>query len=40
MLLEEIERIESEQQEKELELMKWREEFEADMGQEHDWLNQ
>ena len=38
MLLEEIERIEEEQREKEEEMMKWRENFECDMGKEQDRL--
>jgi DNA repair exonuclease SbcCD ATPase subunit len=39
MLLEEIERIEREQGEKEADMLKWREDFEADMGKEQDRLN-
>lgn len=39
MLLEEIERIEREQDDKEAEMLKWREDFEADMGKEQDRLN-
>ena len=38
MLLEEIERIESQQAEKEKEMEKWRENFEADMGGASDEL--
>lgn len=39
MLLEEIERIEKDQQAKEAELEKWRENFESDMSKEQDKLN-
>lgn len=39
MLIEEIERIEKEQERKQLEMEKWRENFESDMGKTQDKLN-
>ena len=39
MLLEEIERIEKEHEQKEQSMMRWRENFESDMGKQQDKLN-
>lgn len=39
MLLEEIERIEKEHVQKEQSMMRWRENFESDMGKQQDKLN-
>lgn len=39
MLLEEIERIEKEHEQKEQSMQKWRQNFESDMGKQQDKLN-